>query len=623
MKYIFLSTFLLFAYLQSVSQIDLSNDRVTNESNTYSIDYNQNESSLGSNINLKKGEPCATQSITGYLHENPKFRPRLNSMIEDIVKISSTPETLDLDSEVTRFIIPVVFHLVSCKTLDFYSTDQNARDALKILNEDFKGITIENTDYPNDKLGYYYSGFNQHQGSLDRDEYSIDFRLAQYDPNGNTTTGINMYVFGNEANCEIDLIDDMCALTNMQNPNDASLNLQWAPDKYLNIYIVYQVEPNGNAFKGFTTNPFTIGSGNNCEDAVVLADFVTSQLDEPDHKHIITHEVGHWLGLEHIWGHSQSCNEDDFSFVEESGGNQDEINFVNHLFNDTPNSDFDYNYFDESSCGSEIHLCEPDPNNDFPYYAQENFPHDMWSNYMNYGPCIYAFSKGQIRFMNAMLKSSIANRNSLHSLSNLESIFNCIPPLPTDINYEKVGYFSINLNAPSYLSDQVRFYHKDFSGTTPQYIPISTGTVYGSTPVLFDNLYKCTYYTIMMEVDCVLGGSTKTFRTERTIYIEAPTIAGVSECIAEKQSNINQFSNSQLKVYPNPTKGIFTLSINNIEKIQTIFLTDLAGRNIDLDAIQKSINNLEFNASHLENGYYILTVISKTGEKESVKVAIF
>ncbi len=82
------------------------------------------------------------------------------------------------------------------------------------------------------------------------------------------------------------------------------------------------------------------------------------------------------------------------------------------------------------------------------------------------------------------------------------------------------------------------------------------------------------------------------------------------QAITQVKTN-NEFPSIKAIVYPNPTKGIFTLecNISNYSNV-IVLIKDLAGKTI----ITKELNNKniihDFDSSELTNGIYILTVKS-------------
>jgi len=138
-------------------------------------------------------------------------------------------------------------------------------------------------------------------------------------------------------------------------------------------------------------------------DAIVVNhNFVGSMgTSSPGTSRVLTHEVGHWLGLPHTWGSSNNVN---------SACGDDGIN-------DTPiTKGFSWcNLANAAVCNPPI---------------IENV-----QNYMDYSYCTRMFTLGQSAKMNSILASSISGRNNLVSAANMTTTgilnpnYNC-PPKP-------------------------------------------------------------------------------------------------------------------------------------------------------------------------------------------------
>lgn len=125
-------------------------------------------------------------------------------------------------------------------------------------------------------------------------DIEIDFCLAQRDPQGNATTGINrvqspLTVFTRET----------------QDAQLKSLS-QWPTEDYLNVWIVRDVISStaGSKVAGYATFPFMHG---NPDDGIVIEFnyFGTT----PNSNKAFVHEVGHYLGLYHTF--EGGCKNDD------------------------------------------------------------------------------------------------------------------------------------------------------------------------------------------------------------------------------------------------------------------------------------------------------------------------
>ncbi len=80
----------------------------------------------------------------------------------------------------------------------------------------------------------------------------------------------------------------------------------WDQEKYLNIWVTNI----GDFISGFSSFPWQKDSIN---DGVVINTkyFGTNPLNNEIKGKVLTHEIGHYLGLIHIWGDSYGCNFDD------------------------------------------------------------------------------------------------------------------------------------------------------------------------------------------------------------------------------------------------------------------------------------------------------------------------
>lgn len=82
-----------------------------------------------------------------------------------------------------------------------------------------------------------------------------------------------------------------------------------------------------------------------------------------------------------------------------------------------------------------------------------------------------------------------------------------------------------------------------------------------------------------------------------------------SACFAVVSININEFTNSMVSIYPNPTKEL--LSINTNEVLAKIFVMDNSGRVV----IEAANTTKQMDVSGLAKGRYILVLVNKQGAK--------
>ncbi len=194
--------------------------------------------------------------------------------------------------------IPVVVHVIhSGQAL---GTAPNITDA-QVQSQ----ITVMNNDYR--KLSGT-PGFNTNPVGADT---MIQFALAKVDPNGNPTNGIDRV--------------NLCQTswpTNLINSYVKPLTI-WDPTKYMNMWSVRFSNNQLLGYAQFPSNsnlPGMAPSGGYADTDGVVANYSTFGsiayndgtflLNAPYNRgRTMTHEVGHFLGLRHIWG-DDTCGTD-------------------------------------------------------------------------------------------------------------------------------------------------------------------------------------------------------------------------------------------------------------------------------------------------------------------------
>jgi hypothetical protein len=194
----------------------------------------------------------------------------------------------------------------------------------------------------------------------------IRFCLASIDPEGQPTTGITY--------TSTDLKDIA-----LQTGEGGRKSIQWDqlggktgwdPAKYINIWVGEYGSLLGSAsFPGMAAYPEEIGIVVDPKYFGSIGDSGTSGFYS--HGHTLTHEMGHYLGLKHIWGDGLNASCEDTDDIE-----------------DTPNAagpNYDCPQGDLSSCGSS----------------------DMYQNFMDFTDdrCLAAFTAGQAEVMRAVRES--------------------------------------------------------------------------------------------------------------------------------------------------------------------------------------------------------------------------
>jgi len=306
----------------------------------------------------EKNEPCITHKM--YLEaikNNPEYITKQAELEAEtdayIAQQNSTTKSIAMAK-----IIPVVFHVIHQYGVENITRAQ-CLDQIRVLNEDFRRLNLDTGNTP--------AVFKPLAADC-----NIEFKIAQLDPNGNCTDGVNRIYSG---------------MTVGARDNVKSL-IYWDRSKYLNIWVVKNIT--GGSGTGYVIGFAQFPGGTASTDGVVVKyDFVGNIGAAAEKKgRTATHEVGHWLNLRHIWGDDgTACTGSD-------------------NVSDTPNQGAE-NF---STCPT------------FPHISCNNGPNgDMYSNYMDYtsATCQNMFSQGQSTRMNASLSSSTSGRNNLWSAANL------------------------------------------------------------------------------------------------------------------------------------------------------------------------------------------------------------
>ncbi len=266
-----------------------------------------------------------------------------------------------LDSHM--YEIPIVVHVVYANAIQNISEAQ-ILSQIQILNQDFTKTNPDISSVP-----FVFSFVTADVG--------FTFCLATTDPNGQPTNGINR-VQTSVAN--IGDVSDGNIYYSAQGGVDA-----WDEDKYLNIWVC-EIDSNGSLL-GYATPPGTAAAG---EDGIVMdyKYFGTEGTVQAPYNggRTLTHEVGHYFDLEHIWGDGD-CTVDDGIF-------------------DTPTQESPYGgcpSFPQSSCGTD----------------------DMFMNFMDYvnDDCMFMFTDGQkTKMVNALnaSRSGLVTNNPACELTSIE-----------------------------------------------------------------------------------------------------------------------------------------------------------------------------------------------------------
>jgi PKD repeat protein len=399
--------------------------------------------------NTRPGESveyCLTHKKYAEMLQNPSA---VQSLAED--QLISAAESQEPQLEGVTYYIPVVFHLLHNNGVEKISEDQ-ILDAFAILNRDYD---LQNTDA--NSVANAFNASNPLATTIPAD-VDIEFVLATKAPNGTCFSGITRTQ------------SSLTTVTSSQQGGDQVNAIrtgndiyqgEWPGNKYLNIFICEDI---GGA-AGYTYKPSNwIGTGMG-NGIWVRHDYVGSiGTSSGSSSRTLTHEVGHWLNLDHLWGGTnnpaepQNCNSDD------------EVS-------DTPDC------LGLTSCNLNSNTC----NGDNSYWGFDQI--DNTENYMEYSYCSKMFTPGQVTRMRNALNSSVGGRNNVKSASNLAATgadgntYLCKADFEANKFTVCVGE-TIDFTDLSY--NEVTGWSWSFPGGTPSTSAVQNPTITYNTPGVYE-----------------------------------------------------------------------------------------------------------------------------------------
>ncbi|UAY51111.1 M43 family zinc metalloprotease [Ferruginibacter albus] len=338
---------------------------------------------LGCLLTAQAQRVCGTvEYIQQLIAADPSLQSSINKIQQQATTLAFRPTGTAVNDTIPNQIIniPVVIHVL-------YNTDQQNISDAQVLSQ----MTVLNKDYRRQNADAALTPAAFRAVAADA---KINFCLAQVDPKGRKTSGI----IRKFTSTQLFTTDDAVKYA-AQGGDDA-----WDCTKYLNIWVCNLVSRS----LGYATPP----GGPADRDGVVIAYNVfgtTGVLRVPFNKgRTATHEIGHWLGLRHIWGDDE-CGNDSIP--------------------DTPQQET-YNY----GCPSFPHMssCSPNANG------------DMFMNFMDFSDdaCMNMFTIGQVKVMRALFSKNGVRNSFLTSFQCDSSLASpqggALPTVPAETTVDTV-----------------------------------------------------------------------------------------------------------------------------------------------------------------------------------------
>jgi hypothetical protein len=220
------------------------------------------------------------------------------------LNVESTKNFTNPAKSGSKLIIPVVVHVihdgipgVPINDPLIYEDNIPEEDIyrqMEILNQDFLRMNADAASTLSEFTGVASAT-------------NIEFVLAQRDPDGNPTNGIDRVFYPGLSHTGLVVNSEIESVIKPQTI--------WDPKRYFNIWTIRFTESTSAvALLGYAQFPDNQSQSANT-DGVVINPIVFGNSPETDYfdnkGRTLTHEVGHWLGLRHIWGDG-GCEADDF-----------------------------------------------------------------------------------------------------------------------------------------------------------------------------------------------------------------------------------------------------------------------------------------------------------------------
>lgn len=290
--------------------------------------------------------------------------PQLKADHEDFLNRVRVSAEMNPVTQKVVYTIPLVFHIIHEYGQENIS-DAQVFDQVAVLNRDYRKLNAD--------ISQLVAGYD----TLAADA-QIEFRLATIGPNGECTNGIN-HIYSHETS----------------NGDDYAKHNQWHRSRYLNIWVVRSMK---DGVAGYAYQP-NDGLDFWRDGIIILQQYIGRiGTGEEFRSRALTHEIGHYLGLDHCWGGTNepgvACGDDGIADTPETKG-------------------FDFC----PTTLAQAQVCNPG--------VVENY-----QNYMEYSYCSVMFTKKQVAFIRNSLLVETANRSNLVKDSNLIATGALVSPAP-------------------------------------------------------------------------------------------------------------------------------------------------------------------------------------------------
>lgn len=345
------------------------------------------------------GEHCLTDAMTDHWIHSAGIEDRYRQEEEEQAILARD----FVGTNRSTYTVPIIFHVIHNAASPAENVSQAAIYALlDAVNDDFNAL---NADIVNARTSLGFVPANA----------DIEFCLAQRDPSGNQLTELGIH----RVSTTEDFYDVDTETNKMKDDvsGGGTGTPVWNRNNYVNVWICDITNGASSGVAGYAYKPTVSTLPPASIDGIVI-DF---NLGVDPSNRVLTHEIGHYLGLSHTWG-----------AVDGTG-----CTSGNDGLSDTPitaGPSFDYSL----TCAGLQQTC-PGTNT-------------QYENYMDYSSCTVMFTAMQANLMELVLTGS---RNSLNSSNGCDPV-NPVPPvtdfvadITTVVQGGSVNFTDLSTNFPT------------------------------------------------------------------------------------------------------------------------------------------------------------------------------
>ncbi len=423
-----------FGQIQPTGNSPSPSNQGTNQN--YSVKQTSINTIGGSQITPAGQHVCRSHELNEAHYQSRGILQQFN---QDYLQGASNAENASLLETSGTNEISIIFHVV------YNNASENVSNAaiMNVYNDLVEDFLLLNSDAANARTG---APFNYVPANP-----NINFCLATQDPSGNPLPEVGVTrTFTNEVWYDSNNGEE----NKMKSSATGGADI-WNRNNYLNVWICDISNGATSGVAGYAYRPTTSYLPSASIDGIVI-DYNLGV----NNDNILTHEVGHYLGLDHTWGGSGGCGNDDG-------------------FNDTPITAGPSSSY-PGSCGGTQQTCSGT-------YTQ-------YENYMDYSNCTVMFTQAQANYMLTILQgirsSLLLSPGCDPTNTPPNSAFTSLPAGPSPVVIPvngSVDFFDASTNVPTGWNWTI----SGTQGTDWNYIGGTSGTsqdpqVEFYTPGLYD-----------------------------------------------------------------------------------------------------------------------------------------